>query len=74
VPRKIIGTLTLSNLNSIHISAQPIILYKSYSVVTFGPPKPVLLNNYFCVVALTLDLQAVFFYNITEFLKNSLII
>jgi len=71
VPRKMIGTLTLSNLNSIYISMYLLILYKSYFAVTLKYSKPVLLINYIRVVALTPDLQVILFYNIIKFLKNS---
>jgi hypothetical protein len=43
--RKIIGTLTLSSLNSMHILTFPIILYKSYSMASLKYPKPFTLEN-----------------------------
>lgn len=67
MPRKLRGTLILSNLNSIHISIQPIILYKSYSIATPEPLEQLLLNNYVRIVALKPDLQVAFFYYTKEF-------
>jgi hypothetical protein len=71
MPRKIIGTLTLSNLNSMYTLTHFIIFYKSYSAATPQYSKPLPLLNYVCVVALTPNLQVVLFYSIIELLKNS---
>jgi hypothetical protein len=49
----------------------PIIFYKLCSVATPGQPKPLLLENYILIVALTLDLQRVSFYSVTELLHHS---
>jgi hypothetical protein len=69
-----IGTLTLSNLNSMHTATHLIILYKSYSVATVEPLEPLLLNNYIRVAALAPDLRAASFYNAREFFYYSSII
>jgi hypothetical protein len=71
VPEKIIGTLTLSILKSVHTSISPIFSYKLYSVTTPGHPKPLLLENYVCIIALTPDSQRVSFYNVTDFLYHN---
>jgi hypothetical protein len=71
VPRKIIGTLTLSILNSVHTSISPIILYKSCSVATPEHSKPLPLENYARIVALAPDLRTVPLYGVTEFLHHS---
>jgi hypothetical protein len=69
VPRKIIDTLTLSNLKSVHTLIFTIILYKAYSVATLEPLEPFPLNNYVRVVALAPDLQAASFHNAREFFR-----
>jgi hypothetical protein len=71
VPEKIIGTLTLSILKSMHTSIPPIMFYKLHSVATLGHPKTLLLEYHVRIVALTPDLQRVSFYSITEFLHHS---
>ena len=71
MPKKIIGTLTLSISKSIYIQISPIFLYKSCSIATFRYFKPLLLEIYVRVVALAPDLQRVPFYNIIKFLYYS---
>jgi hypothetical protein len=44
-----------------HTSISLIIFYKLYSVTTLGHPEPLPLENHVHIVALTLDLQKVFF-------------
>jgi hypothetical protein len=74
MPKKIIGTLTLSILKSVYTLISPIFFYKLYSVATPGYPKPLLLENYVRIVALTPNLWIVFVYSIIEFLyRNSAI-
>jgi hypothetical protein len=51
-----IGTLTLSILKSMHTLISPIFSYKLYSIATPGHLKPVLLENYIRIIALTPDL------------------
>ena len=45
--------------------------YKLYSVATPRHLKPLLLEYYIIIVALTPDLKRVFFYSLTEFLYHS---
>jgi hypothetical protein len=71
VLEKIIGTLTSSILKSVHTSISLIFSYKLYSVATPRHLKPLLLENHVCIIALTLDLQRVSFYSITDFLHYS---
>ena len=71
MPEKIIGTLTLSILKSVHTLISPIFSYKFYSVATPRHPKPFPLENHGCIVALISDLQRVSFYSITDFLYHS---
>ena len=68
MPRKIIGTLTLSTLNSIPILISPIFLYKLYSITSSKYSKPFLLEHYICIITLTPNLQKVSIYSIIEFL------
>ena len=70
MPKKIIGTLTLSILKSMHILISLIIFYKSCSVATPRHPKPLLLENRIYIVTLTPDLQRVSFYSIIVFLHH----
>jgi hypothetical protein len=46
LPEKIIGTLTLSILNSVYTLISLIFFYKLSSVATPGHSKPLLLPNY----------------------------
>jgi hypothetical protein len=71
MPKKIIGTLTLSILKSIYTLISPIIFYKLCSIATPRHLKPLLLENHTYIVALTPNLQRVSFYNIIEFLYYS---
>jgi hypothetical protein len=71
MPEKVIGTLTLSNLNSVHTLIYPIFSYKLYSVATLGHPEPLLLENHVRIIGLTPDLQRVSFYSAIEFLHHS---
>jgi len=71
VPKKIIGTLTLSILKSAHTSISPIIFYKLCSVATPEHPEPLLLENHVRIVALTPDLQRVSLYSVIDFLYYS---
>ena len=68
MPRKMIGTLTLSSSNFVHISKPPIIFYKSSSVATPKHSKPFSLEKYVCIVAFMPDLQMDPFYSVIEFL------
>ena len=61
VPKKIVGTLTLSILKSVHTSISPIFFYKLCSVATPRRPDPLLLENHVGIVALTPVLQRVSF-------------
>ena len=70
MPEKIIGTLTLSILKSVHTLISPIFSYKLCSVATPGHPK-LLLENHVHIVAITPDLQRVSFYIITDVLYHS---
>ncbi len=71
MPEKIIGTLTLSILKSVHTSISPISSYKLYSVANPRHPKPLLLKNRVHIIALTPDLQSVSFYSVIDFLYYS---
>jgi hypothetical protein len=72
VPKKIIGTLTLNILKSVHTLISPIIFYKLCFIATPGYPEPLLLENHVRIVALTPDLQRVSFYSVIDFLYHSL--
>ena len=72
MPKKMVDTLTLSILKSIHTLISLIIFYKLYSIATPRYPKPLLLENHVGIVALMPSLQRVSFYNITKFLYHSL--
>jgi hypothetical protein len=67
---KMISTLTLSILKSIYTLISLIFSYKLYSVATPEYLKSILLENHVCIIALTLDLQRVSFYNIIGFLYH----
>jgi hypothetical protein len=71
VPEKIIGTLTLSILKSVHTLISPIFSYKLYSVATPRHPEPLPLENHVRIIALTPDLQRVSFYGVIDFLHHS---
>ena len=71
MPKKIIGTSTLSILKSVYILISPIIFYKLYSVATYRYPKPLSLENHIYIIVLTSNLQRVSFYSVTEFLHYS---
>ena len=71
MPRKLTGTLTLSNLTSTHTSTHVIILYKSCYMAIFKYSETLLLVNYVRVVAYRPDLRVVSFYGIIECLKIS---
>jgi len=64
------GTLTLSNSNSIHTPVFPIALYKSCSAATPEHSEH-LLENYIRIVALAPDLRRVPFHGVTESLHHS---
>jgi hypothetical protein len=49
----------------------PYNVLKLYSVATPGHPKPLLLEYHVVIVALTPDLQRVFFHIVTEFFHHS---
>jgi hypothetical protein len=66
-----IGTLTLSNLNSVHTSIKPKNLCKSYSVATLEALKALPSKNYIRVVALEPDLRAASFHDAREFFDYS---
>jgi hypothetical protein len=53
---KIISTLTLSILKSIHTLISLIFSYKLYFIATFKHLKPLLLENHVRIIALTLNL------------------
>jgi hypothetical protein len=71
VPKKMMGTLTLSILKSVHTLISPIIFNKLCSVAILGHLAPLLLENHVRIVALTPDLQRVSFYSIIDFLYYS---
>jgi hypothetical protein len=58
----------------VHTLISPIFFYKLYSVVIPGHFKPLLLENHVHIVALTPNLQKIFFYSVIEFLYYSSII
>ncbi len=66
VPRKIIGTLTLSNLNLVYILVSPIYLYKLCLVATLKYFKCLLLKKYVYIV-LASNLRKVSLYRVIEF-------
>jgi len=68
VPRKLIGTLTLSILNSMHTSISPIFLHRLCSVATPKHFKSLLVGNYVRIIALASNLREVSFYSVTELL------
>lgn len=65
------GTLTLSNLGSVHISIFPIVLYKLYSMATPKQYRPLYLENNVRIVAFAPDLRKVPFHGVIEFLCYS---
>jgi hypothetical protein len=65
------GTLTSSNLKSVHTSISIIILYKSCAIATFKHLEPVPPKIYVCIVAFTFNLQRALFYSIIMFLYYS---
>ena len=71
VPRKTIGTLTSSILNSVHTPMSPIFLYKLCLVATPKHSQTFLLENYVRIVAFAPDLQKVSFYSTIELLTCS---
>jgi hypothetical protein len=71
MPEKIIGTLTLSILKSIHTLISPIDSYKLCSVATPRHPKPLQPEYHIYIVTFILDLQRVSFYSIIDFLYHS---
>jgi hypothetical protein len=71
VPEKMISTLTSSILKSVHTSISPIFSYKLYSVATPEHSESLLLENHVRIIALTPDLQRVFFYSVIDFLYHS---
>jgi hypothetical protein len=68
VPEKIIGTLTLSILKSMHTSISLVMFRELYSIATPRYSKPLPLENHVRIVALKPDLQRVPFYSTIEFL------
>jgi len=71
VPRKLIGTLTLSILNSVHTSISPIFLHRLCSAATPEHSETLLIGNYVRIVALASDLREVSFYSATELLHHN---
>jgi uncharacterized protein len=71
VPRKMIGTLTLSISNSVHKTTSLMLLYKLCSVAVSEHSEPLTLENYVRVVALAPDVRIVPFYGAMEFLHHS---
>jgi hypothetical protein len=71
VPEKMIGTLILSILKSVHTLVSPIFSYKLYSVATPRHPEPLSLENHVRIIALTPDLHRGSFYDITDFFYYS---
>ena len=71
MPEKIISTLTLSILKSVHTLKSPIFSYKLYSMATLRHFKPLLLENYNRIIAFMPNLQRVSFYSVIEFLYHS---
>jgi len=66
-----IGTLTLSDLNSLHISIKAKNLYKSFAVATIKALETLLSKNYVRVVDRGPDLQAASFYDARYFFDYS---
>jgi hypothetical protein len=66
-----IGTWTLSILKTCAHLNIPYIFYTLCSIATPGYPEPLLLEIHVHIVALTPNLQRVFFYGITELLYYS---
>jgi hypothetical protein len=64
---KIISTLTLSILKSMHTLISLIFSYKLYFIATLKHLKPFLLENHIRIIAFMLDLQRVSFYSIIDF-------
>ena len=71
MPRKMIGTLTLSIPKSVHALISPIFLHESCSVATPEHSEPLPLGNRVHIVALAPDLRRVSFYSATDFLYHS---
>jgi hypothetical protein len=71
MPEKMVGTLTLSNLNSVHTSIKPKNLYKSYSVATIEALESLLIKIYVRVVASGPDLRAASFHDARDFFDYS---
>ena len=71
MPEKMIGTLTLSNLNSVHTSIKRKNLCKSYPVATLEALEALPLKNYVRVVAFGPDLRAASFHDAREFFDYS---
>lgn len=65
------GYFALSTLESAHTTISPIIFYNLCSLAAPAYPKPLLLENNICIIALMPDLQRVLFYSMTEFLYHS---
>jgi hypothetical protein len=55
----------------VHTSISPIFSYKLYSVATPGHSKPLLLENYVCIIVIALDLQKVSLSSVIDFLYHS---
>jgi hypothetical protein len=68
VPRKITGTLTLSNLGSVHTLVFTIILYKSCAIATPKHRDPSHLENYVRIIVFALVLQRASFSWVIKFL------
>ena len=66
-----IGTLTLSNLNSVHTSMKRKNSCKLYSVATFEALEVLLSKNYVRIIAFGRDLRTASFHDAREFLDYS---
>jgi hypothetical protein len=63
VPRKLRGTLTPSNSNSVYTSVFPIVLYRSYTMATPKHRDPFQLGNYLRIIAFAPGLRRGSFYS-----------
>ena len=59
VPKKMIGTLTLSILISVHTIISPLIVYMLCRVDTPRHPEPLLQENHVRIVAITPDAKSI---------------
>lgn len=69
--RKMIGTLTLGNSDSMNTSIFPMILYKSCVVSTLEHLGLLPLKNYVRIVAFAFNLRTISFHDVIESLYHS---